>query len=211
MAVVYNPSEKTTLRLSLGKAFRPPTVYELYCTWSYAGKTYACNPDLKPETTISWDTGVNQRLWKGAKLGLTYFENYIEDLIYNKTVSATYERINVGKAESKGVEFEVEQRFEKGLRLFSNFTYTNGMIKENEAATKTVGKRLTQTPQKMFNLGAEFEKGGFSTSLVGRYVSKRYSKDDNSDVVNNVYMSYDPYFVTDAKLSYNFKQMSASL
>lgn len=85
------------------------------------------------------------------------------------------------------------------------------MIKENEAATNTVGKRLTQTPKKMFNLGAEFEKGGFSTSLVGRYVSKRYSKDDNSDVINNVYMSYDPYFVTDAKFSYNFKQMTASL
>ncbi|MFN3699577.1 MAG: TonB-dependent receptor domain-containing protein, partial [Dictyoglomus sp.] len=67
---------------------------------------------------------------------------------------------------------------------------------------ETEGKRLIQVPEKMFNIGGEFEKGSFSASLTGRYVSKRYSRDDNKDKVNGVYTSYDPYFVVDGKVSY---------
>lgn len=203
-AIVYKPFEKTSLRTSIGKAFRPPTVYELYRTWtSSSGVTYAGNPELKPETTTSWDIGIEQGLWKGAKIKATYFENYIEDLIYRKTVSSTFqELINAGKAESKGVEIEAEQRFDKWLRLFANFTYTDAKIKENSAKPETVGKRLTNVPERMFNTGAEFEKGDFTASATGRYVSKRYSNDENKDVINNVYTSYDPYFTADAKVSY---------
>ena len=210
-AIVYNPFEKTSLRTSIGKAFRPPTVYELYRTWtSSSGVTYAGNPELKPETTTSWDIGIEQGLWKGAKIKATYFENYMEDLIYRKTVTPTYqELINAGKAESKGVEIEAEQRFGKELRLFANFTYTDAKIKENNAKPETVGKRLTDVPEKMFNAGAEFEKGPFFASLTGRYVSKRYSNDENKDTVNNVYTSYDPYFIADAKVSYKLTKFAA--
>ena len=209
-AIVYKPFEKTALRTSVGKAFRPPTVYELYRTWTTSsGTTYAGNPDLKPETTISWDIGIEQGLWKGAKIKAAYFENYMKDLIYRKTVSATLrENINAGKAESKGVEIEAEQRFGKELRLFANFTYTDAKIKENDAKPETVGKRLTDVPERMFNAGAEFEKGAFSAALTGRYVSKRYSDDENKDVINNVYTSYDPYWVADAKVSYKLTKFA---
>ncbi|MGQ9570908.1 MAG: TonB-dependent receptor [Thermodesulfovibrionales bacterium] len=211
-AIVYKPFERTTQRASIGKAFRPPTVYELYRTWTGSwGITYAGNPDLKPETTTSWDIGIEQGIWKGAKIKGAYFENYMEDLIYRKTVTAAYqELINAGKAESKGVELEAEQRFGKWLRLFANFTYTSAKIKENPAKPETVGKRLIDVPERMFNIGGEFERGQFSASLTGRYVSKRYSNDENKDTVNNVYTSYDPYFVADAKISYEFTKWATA-
>jgi len=203
-AIVYKPFDKTTLRTSIGKAFRAPTVYDLYRTWTASsGTTYAGNPDLKPETTTSWDLGVEQRLWTGAKANATYFENHIKDMIYRKSVAPTLqENINAGKALIKGVELEAEQRFDKWLRLFANFTYTNAKIKENDAKPSTVGKKLTDVPERMFNTGAELEKGDFTASATGRYISKRYSNDENKDVVNNVYTSYDPYFTADAKVSY---------
>ena len=205
-ALVYKPFDKTTLRTSIGKAFRPPTIYDLYRTWtSSTGTTYAGNPDLKPETTTSWDIGIEQGFWKRAKVKAVYFENEMEELIYRKRITSTYqELINAGKAKGKGVEIEVEQRFDIGLRLFSNFTYNNAKIKENNAKPETVGKKLTDVPERMFNIGGDFEKGKFSASLTGRYVSKRYANDDNTDTVNGVYTSYDPYFVTDAKVSYKF-------
>jgi len=203
-AVVYKPFYKTTFRTSIGKAFRPPTTSELYRTVTFSsGRTNAGNPDLKPETTTSWDAGIEQGLWKGAKIKATYFENYMKNLIYSKTVTATLqENINAGKAESKGIELEAEQRFDKWLRLFANFTYNNTKIKENDAKPETVGKKLTYVPERMFNAGAEFEKGLFFASLTGRYVGKRYANDENTDTVSGVYTSYDPYFTADAKLSY---------
>ncbi|MEW6215226.1 MAG: TonB-dependent receptor [Nitrospirota bacterium] len=214
-ALVFRPFEKTTLRTSIGKAFRPPTVYDLYRTWTYTatGKTYAGNPDLKPETTKSWDIGVEQGLWKGAKAGITYFENYMDNLIYlASTTEELYEYKNIARAEGRGVELEIEQRFDKWLRLFANFTYNNAKIEENPAKPETEGKRLTYLPERMFNVGGDFEKGPFSINLTGRYVSKIYSNDENKDTVNNVYGSYDPYFVTDAKVSYKItKWVTASL
>lgn len=209
-ALVYKPFETTTLRGSIGKAFRSPTVYELYRTWTTSrGITYAGNPQLDPETVVSWDIGVEQKLWKGAKVSLTYFENYLKDLIYRKTVTSTYlEWVNVGKAESRGVEFEIEQKIDKWLRLFGNFTYTDSEIKENQANPKTVGFRLTYTPLWRANIGAEFEKSGFSAMVVGRYVGKWFNNDDNSDYVNNVFGSYDPYFVVDGKIAYQITKFA---
>lgn len=203
-SIVYKPFEITTLRASAGKAFRAPTVYELYRTWiSTTNVTYNGNPDLTPEKVTSWDIGIVQGLWKGAKFSATYFENYMKDLIYRKTVSSTQQDyINAGKAESKGTVLEIEQRFDKWLRLFSNFTYTDARIKENQAKPTTVDKRLTYLPDKMFNIGAEVEVGPFSASVTGRYMSKRYTDDENRDTVDDVPGSYDPFFTADTKVAY---------
>jgi iron complex outermembrane receptor protein len=213
-ALVFQPFEVTTLRSSIGRSFRPPSIYELYSVFIYRGVTTMSGPDLAPEYTTSWDAGIEQRLWPGAKFTATYFENYMEDLIYSKTQTETLvERVNVGEAESKGVELEIEQRFENS-RIFANFTYTDSQVTENDADPSLVGKDLVQVPQKMFNIGGDYRYGPFTTSIIGRYVSKRYRYDDNRDEAEGVYTSYDPYFVTDARIGYkitSFAEFSLSV
>jgi len=209
LAVVYKPFENTTLRTSAGQSFRGPTVYELFTTYVSGSNTYNGNPDLKPETVQSWDAEITQGLWRGAKFSATYFENYMKDLIYNTTVSTgQYKYMNAGKAESKGVVLEIEQRFDKYVRLFANYTYTDARIKENSANPASVDKRLTFMPDTMINAGAECEVGPFSASLTGRYISKRYSTDTNTDTVNNVFGSYDPFLTADAKVSYKITKFA---
>jgi len=202
--IVYKPFEGTKLNASAGKAFRPPTLYDLYRTWTTSsGITYAGNPSLSPETSTSWEVGLEQKLWKGASFKATYFEDYVEDLIYTKNITSTYkERINAGKADKYGVELELEQWLNDNLKVFGNFTYNYGIITENEAAPESEGELLTDMPVRMFNAGAFYIRGPLSASLIGRYVGDQYGEDDNSDVVNNVHGSYDPYFVLDAKISY---------
>jgi iron complex outermembrane receptor protein len=201
-ALVYNPLDRTALRLSMGKAFRPPTIYELYRTWtSQSGITYAGNPSLKPETSVSWDIGGEHRVWAGGAIKAAYFESYIEDMIYSRDITSTYkDKINVGKAEVRGFEIEGSQRFDIGLKVFANYTYYNAKMRENDEKPETEGERLTFVPREMFNIGAEIDQGPVTVHAVGRYVGKRYSDDLNRDRANNVYLSYDPYFVVDAKL-----------
>jgi iron complex outermembrane receptor protein len=209
LAVVYKPFDNTTLRTSAGQSFRGPTVYELFTTYVSGSNTYNGNPDLKPETVQSWDAEITQGLWRGAKFSATYFENYMKDLIYNTTVSTgQYKYMNAGKAESKGVVLEIEQRFDKYVRLFANYTYTDARIKENSANPASVDKRLTFMPDTMINAGAECEVGPFSASLTGRYISKHYSTDTNTDTVNNVFGSYDPFLTADAKVSYKITKFA---
>lgn len=203
-AVVYKPFKDTTLRGSLGRAFRAPTILELYRTVrDHGGTTTAGNPDLKPETAVSWDIGIEQGLWSGARVKATYFENYIDDLIYSKSESATLKtKVNAGEAESKGVEVEAEQRITSLLRLFANYTYTDTEIKKNAAAPASVGKRITGIPEHMVNLGADFEYGRFGVMATGRYVGKRYGQDSNLDTARDVYGAYDPFFTVDVKFRY---------
>ncbi len=201
-AIVYKPFEQTTFKMSGGKSFRAPTNYELYRTWTIGSNTYRNNPDLKPETNLSWDASVSQGLWPGAILKATYFENYISDMIYSSTTGTVRDKFNAGKGESKGVEVEAEQRFGKLTRLFANYTYADARIKENSADTATVGKRMTDTPEHMFNVGSDVEYGPFGATFTGRYVGKRFANDKNNDTARNVQGTYDQYFVADIKMRY---------
>ncbi|KAF0189369.1 MAG: iron complex outermembrane recepter [Desulfobulbaceae bacterium] len=203
-AVVYKPLDATTLRTSIGQAFRAPNVYDLYRTWvSSTGITYNANPELSPETVTSWEGGVEQGLWSKMTVKATYFHNEMEDMIYAKTISSTrQDKINAGKARSQGVELEAEQGFDCGLTVFANYTYTDSEMLENAASPASVGKELLQVPKSMFNAGARYTHGLLSGSLTGRYVGKRYGNDLNTDIVDGVYTSYDPYTIVDAKVSY---------
>jgi len=206
-AIVYKPFPATTLRASGGKAFRPPTIYEL-CVPYVGTYTTNPNPNLNPETSWSWDVSAEQGLWQGAKVKVAYFENYLSDLIYSQTVSSTLQnRVNVGKAKSSGVEVELEQRIGAGLRFFGDYTYTDATITEDAADPTVIGKRMQDVPRHMFNLGVEARYGAATGSFTGRYVGKRFGTDKNTDTASNVYGSYDAFLVADTKIAYTFNKL----
>ncbi|MFN3568391.1 MAG: TonB-dependent receptor, partial [Caldimicrobium sp.] len=209
-ALVYKPFKHTTLHASIGKSFRAPTILELYRDFTPPDRVRRMgNPALKPEKAISWDLGIEQKLWKGSKISLTLFNNYLKELIYYRTIGPQRKQlINVGKAESRGVEFQFEQKLDNWLRFFTNLTYTHSKIKENKADPRTEGCRLTYIPLWTVNSGVEIQKSGISVAILSRYVTKRYLNDDNSDKINNVHGSLDPYFVVDGRLAYQLTKFA---
>ncbi len=205
-SLVYKPWDCTTFRTSIGTSFRPPNVYELYQTWQYYGKTYASNPNLQPETSFSWDIGAEQKLGSSTVCKLNYFNNTIHDYIYSMSINPTLSmESNAGKAETNGVEFEIETKPWECLRLFSNATYIHSKMLEN-ANPLFVGKQLQYVPEWMFNLGGELIYRKFSFTLTGRYVDKQYGASDNTDTRSGVYGSYDSFFVADFKVRYKVTQ-----
>ncbi|MCC7201994.1 MAG: TonB-dependent receptor [Nitrospirae bacterium] len=214
-ALVYKPFTATTVRTSWGKAFRPPTVFELYRRSRNSATNYGDpNPDLIPETLTSWDLGVEQALGKSVIMRAAYFQNNFKNMIYSRSVTpvpggiglpagvTTYSvKTNAGKAKGDGFELEVEHRPSKAVRLFTNYTYNDTEMQENAASPASVGKSLTYVPDQMFNIGGEFEFGRFSTSVTGNYVGKIWTTDGNTDKIKNVPGSYDPYFLLNAKVA----------
>ncbi|HEC99760.1 MAG TPA: TonB-dependent receptor [Proteobacteria bacterium] len=207
ISILYKPREMTTLRLSGGTAFRSPNVYNLYRTWvSTTGWTYRGNPNLEPETTASWEVGWEQKTSFGTRFKATYFENYVQDLIYlvtDTSLSKTKTYQNAAKAKVKGVELELRQKINPFLEAFATLTYNDAVITEYPSNPTIEGKQLTYVPKNMYSVGLDFAYRMFKGSLVGRYVGKIYSNDDNTDSFRYVYGSYDPYFVVDAKVSAN--------
>ncbi len=212
-SLVYTPWDKTTLRASVGKAFRTPTLSDLYAKSVFSsGVTYDANPDLRPEKTTSWEIGVEQGFQSGTIFRATYYENYLTDLIYSTFVTPTLNvKQNAGKAEVKGIELEVRQPIFTGLTGFANYTYNDSKITENSASPQSVGKQMTYTIPEQFNIGLDMESGAWSGSVVGRYVGNPYSNDQNLDTVNGVWGAQDPYFTLNAKIGYQItKWLSAS-
>ncbi|MDP2156060.1 MAG: TonB-dependent receptor, partial [Sulfuricella sp.] len=207
-SLVYRPADATTLRGSVGSSFHAPNLRDTFGWWTpQTGFSFTPNPDLKPETVTSWELGVEQQVGSGTLLRATVYENSLKDLIYRTQDEAlkTQGVANAGAAKVKGIELEVRQKLLGGLTAFANLTYNDSKITENSAKPATEGKSMTNTPQKMANIGLRGVKGPWSGSLAGHYVGKVYSNDENKDIVSGVYGSYDAYFIADAKIAYKVK------
>jgi iron complex outermembrane receptor protein len=69
--------------------------------------------------------------------------------------------------------------------------------------TTAVGKRVPYVPRWRSTLGGTYHfTDALSWTLAGRYESKIYAMLDNTDVVRNVYQSFDPYLVVDTRVQY---------
>jgi iron complex outermembrane recepter protein len=213
-SLVYLPTENTTIRTSIGEAFKAPLLSDLYS--SYVGSNgvlYQAKSDLKPEKTTSWEIGVDQRFASKTELKATYYENELTNLIYSTQVNSTLnEKRNAGKAKIKGLELEVNQELIEDISAFVNFTYNKTKITENEANPLLVGNRLTYVPEKQFNIGMLGKWGAWSGSVIGNYVDELTTKDDNADIIKDVYGAYGSYFAVNTKIGYQFtKWLSGSI
>lgn len=204
IAVVWKALSGTTLKASVGHAFRPPNLYELYRTWKSWGWEYQCNPNLEPETVWTYEAGVDQHFFDGKTLlSLTAYQNDIDDLIYYKidNVKKTKKRINAGKARTYGLEFEVSQQITDWLTTWGNYTWTQAEIADNPTDPESENKRITGIPKTTCNIGIDAKHKWFKGSLVGRYFSKIYNDSDNKDTEEGVYQTYEPAFYMDGKIT----------
>jgi len=120
----------TTFRGSIGKGFRPPSFVDLY---GFGGQ--APSPNLKAETSLGWDLGVEQSLCDGQYvLGLTYFGNRIEDAItyvYVPFPGKSYNMNADGITETSGLEASVEAHFlEDRLSVRASYTWLDRALVE---------------------------------------------------------------------------------
>jgi vitamin B12 transporter len=129
-------SSQTKIRASLGTGFKSPSLYQLYAPGTVFGPIG--NDALRPERSLGWDAGVEQSLFKDkVRAALTYFHNDFENLIDFST-SEGY--INIGKAETRGVEVEFE------LRPWEDLTFSL-IYTRLEARDKTHHTRLLRRPE----------------------------------------------------------------
>ncbi len=203
ISAVWKAFANTTLRASVGHAFRAPTLYELYRSWQSWGTTYQSNPNLKPETVRTYEMGADQYFFnKKTRVSVTGYRNDIDDLIYYDTKESTKYRTNAGEAQTYGVELEASQKLSNWLTLWGNFTYTDAKIVDNPTDPESEDKQAPGIPERTWNIGLDAHYKWFKGSVAGRYFSKIYNNSDHSDTAEGVYGTYEPSFLADAKLTY---------
>jgi iron complex outermembrane receptor protein len=125
--LAYHPAVRTTIKASVSKGFRSPTIRELYL-WTPA------NANLQPERMINYEVGVLQQL-PGNKLTLelTGFSANGENLIKTVIDSVGPKNKNTGRFSNAGIEFAGSYTSADHFSLSVNYSFIS--MKEPIIAT----------------------------------------------------------------------------
>lgn len=137
-AYFYEPTQ-TKFRGSTGTGFRAPSLYELYAPGTYG------NSDLKPETSESWDAGIDQWIYnRRIRVSLTYFDLDTTDEI--RLINSHFTQMS-GTNNRSGVELSATAQVTPFLGVTGGYTYTDARTAD--------GTRLSLVPRNMVSLGAD--------------------------------------------------------
>jgi hemoglobin/transferrin/lactoferrin receptor protein len=127
LGVLYRLDETVNLYANAGRAFRAPTLLELYFDGPHDVGSDIGNPDLEPEKSWNFDVGAKFQSARSSAFA-TVFYNRIQDYIVKVPVPGTedYEWQNVGNASLWGVEFGGDVDIGDGFSLFGTLAYVEG-------------------------------------------------------------------------------------
>lgn len=187
LSVMYNLSDTTTLRASAGRAFKSPTIRQLFYNAPYRhGNFYMqSNRDLKPEIGIGYSAGIEQWYWNDnlfASFGI--FRNDVENMVVREDTGTLYEGLplmmyqNVEEAVTQGTEFMARINHHDFYMTIS-YTFMDTENKEN-------GKELPYVPRHSFSLAPayEWQQYGVGVSATLTHTSKQYTTSDNTDQID---------------------------
>jgi outer membrane receptor protein involved in Fe transport len=162
------------VRASLYRAFRAPTLNELYREFRVGNTVTLANPNLQPETLFGAEAGLD---WSGesTSLRLTGFRNSLDRLITNVTLSAgpnsiLRRRANAAAALSRGVEAEFQRRL-SNLRLELGYLFADSRYSS--------GTRIAQVPKHQGTGRVTYQRGGALVSAGVRSYAYQFDDDLN--------------------------------
>lgn len=149
-SVRYQVLPLTSIYANVGSAFKAPTLNDMY---GYGGNT-----ELKPEESISYEVGIDQKLAYNISTGLSLYTTEVDNLIDFDNV--LNQMTNLEKAKMEGSELYVKWQ---GENLFTNLSYNYVRAKD-----KKTDEDLSRRPRQNISLttGWADERYTFSTTLL---------------------------------------------
>jgi vitamin B12 transporter len=150
----FKLSDTAKLRASWGQGFRAPNFNELYYPGFFG--LFQGNPGLNPESSESFELGLNVRMHQAHLLDFSAYRTTIEDLIAFQG-GATFSAVNIGRARLKGIE--ADYRF--NLETFSldiNLGWQDARdLDSNTKLLRRADRKLNVTTD--FRISTQFDWG----------------------------------------------------
>ena len=187
-SLAFQLDDAWLLRLSGARAYRFPTVGELF-QGSFSGLSLVNNnPYLKPENDLSRELSAE---WTTAR-GLTRFSFYrsdTRDTLFNQTDYSVFPTVtnvqNVGLVRTRGAEVSYQGQgvlFDR-LDLTANGAYTQATTVSDPQNPTAEGKQFYRVPRWRANvIGTWHSSESTSLTLAGRYSSRQYNTLNHSDI-----------------------------
>jgi len=218
----FEPTPAWGFRAAFGKAYRFPTVTELFQQLTTSNNIIVTNnPNLKPEEIYSGEITAERRFANGLARASLFREDRYDALISQINVlpaaedtSKSYVQ-NVDHVRIYGIELATEWKnaIIPKLDLVANATLTDSEILKNDAAPSYINKKVPRIPRQLYKAVATYRVSeDFTMSLAARYSGRQFIELNNSDINPETYQGASRLLFVDAKANYKFKdRWTASL
>jgi outer membrane receptor protein involved in Fe transport len=198
LSVLHKLTENVSLLASGYRAFRAPTLNELYRAFRVGNVLTQANADLKAERLTGGEAGASVAgLGRRLNVRGTFFWSELTRPIANVTLSVTpaliiRQRQNLGRTRSRGLELEAEARVSDDIELSGGYLFADATVLEFPANTGLEGLLIPQVPRHQLTLQARYSNPRRLTAgLQARFVGKQFDDDRND-------FELERYFTLDA-------------
>lgn len=196
LGVLYRTTEWLHLRAAAYRAFRAPTLAELYRHSAVEDQQFVPNPNLSPERLNGAEAGIDLPLLDNFDLRTTGFWAEIQDPILNVDIendaqgNPQRQRVNERVARTFGAEvealYEIIPELElSGSYLFNDSTLVSTRPQEGDLA----GFQLAQIPPHTATMRAEYRNPRLVTvRLEGRFTDESFEDQEHGDHLPSVFL-----------------------
>jgi len=184
LAAVFKVSDTVSLNATAGRAFRAPTLNELYRSFRVGNVLTLADENLRAERLTSGEAGL---LYNAARRGAAARANFfwmdVTRPVANLTLSTTpalitRRRANLGRTRSQGLEAEFEQRLARGWTASAGYLFVDARVERFPADPTLEGNQLPQVARQQ--LSFQLRRAGRTTfALQGRASNSQFDDDQN--------------------------------
>jgi outer membrane receptor protein involved in Fe transport len=211
LALLHKLTSNVSLTASGYRAFRAPTLNELYRGFRAGNVFTEFNPNLRAERLTGAEGGAIVTGWdQRVMLRGNFFWNQITRPVANVTLTTTpnlitRQRQNLGSTRSQGVELEASGRLSNSVTLSGGYEYTDASVTSftiDPALAglnpSLVGLDVPQVPRHQFTFQASYFRPFVLLGVQGRFGGNQFDDDQNTLLLRR-------YFVLDASASHTLR------
>jgi outer membrane receptor protein involved in Fe transport len=198
------PLEWLTLRASAYRAFRAPTLNELYRPFQVGLVRTDANESLRAETLDGGEAGIELSTRRGFATRLTGYWNVLHDPITNVTCSTApgapcapppgaprnltfRQRQNLGDARIRGLEADVAWRFARAFVATVGYAFVDSRVTSAPGQPALLGKELPQDPRHRGSVSLAYDDPRIVTAaLQVRHLGRQFEDDANALPMSDV-------------------------
>jgi len=184
-SLLFKVARRLSLTAAAYRAFRAPTLNELYRPFRVGNVLTVANSDLSAERATGYEAGMLVGLGNAVSLRTTAFDMHATDTVANVTLTTTptlitRQRQNLGEIQSRGVEADAEGRIGSRLVLAAGITFLDTRVLAAPDRV-LVGKRVPQVPRRQGGAQIRYDDPkGFTFGVQARFSASQYDDDLNS-------------------------------
>ena len=185
LSLIYRPTETVSLRAAAYRAFRAPTLNELYRGFRVGNTQTNANETLVAERLTGGELGASWTPTRNIVTRLTTYWTETTNPVSNFTLSVTpalitRERRNLGRTRSAGIEAEADFNIARHWQLTAGYLFADATVRRAPQDAALVGNQIPQVPRHQFTLQTVYSHPRFVTAAMQfRAAGSQFDDDQN--------------------------------